>query len=270
MTILVIASQKGGVGKTTVAINLSYSLAVRGHKILLVDTDPQGSVGLSLSRGARERYGFYDAIEGIKTVEELIVPTRLAEFKLMTSGKSEFFSDDSVQGNGKRLDRVKNFFDILRGQGNDLVIVDTAAGIGGITSDILKEGDSVIIPQQSEPLGVRSIPQFLKKIVRIRREGAEVNVSGILMTMVNPHQRESVESESQLRSALPPGIMFQTSIPRDSVFLRASSLGVPVGLLSRNPVPAAVAFDQFAAELEIKLGLSNNIEKDNGVKGLLD
>ena len=77
MTILVIASQKGGVGKTTVAINLSYSLAVRGYKVLLVDTDPQGSVGLSLSRGARERHGFYDAIAGVKTVEELIIPQGL-------------------------------------------------------------------------------------------------------------------------------------------------------------------------------------------------
>lgn len=270
MTILVIASQKGGVGKTTVAINLSYSLATRGHKILLVDTDPQGSVGLSLSRGARERYGFYDAIAGIKTVEELIIPTRLTEFKLMTSGKSEMFLDESAQSDLQYSDRIKTFFDNLRGQGNDLVIVDTAAGIGAITSKILKEADSVIIPQQSEPLGVRSIPQFLKKIVGIRRKGSKVSVSGILMTMANPHQRESVESESQLRSALPSGIMFQTSIPRDSVFLRASSLGVPVGLLSPNPVSAAVAFDQLAAELEIKLGLSKNMEKDHGIKGLLD
>ena len=104
MTILVIASQKGGVGKTTVAINLSYSLATRGHKILLVDTDPQGSVGLSLSRGARERYGFYDAIAGIKTVEELIIPTRLAEFMLMTSGKSEMFLEESAQSDLQCLD----------------------------------------------------------------------------------------------------------------------------------------------------------------------
>ncbi|MEC7862544.1 MAG: AAA family ATPase [Verrucomicrobiota bacterium] len=270
MTILVIASQKGGVGKTTVAINLSYSLAVRGYKVLLVDTDPQGSVGLSLSRGARERHGFYDAIAGVKTVEELIIPTRLAEFNLMTSGKYEMFLDESDGSDMQCYDRINIFFNHLRCLDNDLVIVDTSAGIGTVTTNILKEGDSVIIPQQSEPLGVRSIPQFLKKIVGIRRKGSEVSVSGILMTMVNPHQRESVESESQLRSALPSGIMFQTSIPRDSVFLRASSLGVPVGLLSRNPVSAAVAFDQLAAELELKLGLSNNIEKDHGVKGLLD
>ena len=90
------------------------------------------------------------------------------------------------------------------------------------------------------------------------------------MTMVNPQLRECVEAESQLRSILPASIMFQTSIPRDNIFLRASSLGVPLGLLSRSPVPAAMVFDQVVAELEIKLGISNIITEEDGIKGLLD
>ena len=90
------------------------------------------------------------------------------------------------------------------------------------------------------------------------------------MTMVDGEHSESVEVEAQLRAALPSGIMCATTIPRDAVFLRASSLGVPVGLLSSNPVAPAVAFEQLAAELEGKMNLSEPEDKDDGVKQLLD
>ncbi|MFV1994398.1 MAG: ParA family protein, partial [Verrucomicrobiales bacterium] len=86
MRVLTITSQKGGVGKTTVAINLAYSLARRGWRTLLVDTDPQGAVGLSLSRRARECRGFYDALEGRATAHEAVLETRLPELKIMPAG----------------------------------------------------------------------------------------------------------------------------------------------------------------------------------------
>jgi MinD-like ATPase involved in chromosome partitioning or flagellar assembly len=114
------------------------------------------------------------------------------------------------------------------------------------------------------------VPQALKVVAAIRREGNHIGVAGIVMTMVHADQRESVEAEAQLRAALPAGIMCTTSIPRDAIFLRASSAGVPVGLLSRNPVAPAVAFDQLAAELEGKLGLPELEDKDDGIKQLLD
>ena len=270
MNVIVIASQKGGVGKTTAAINLSYSMANKGYKVVLIDTDSQGSVGHSLSRNTKRRYGFYDAILGEVSFEELITNTKLPNYHIITAGYQSDFIDEHQIDINNFSNNVRLLLQNLNLKEVDFVVVDTSAGIGAITTSIIKQSTSIIIPQQAEPLGVRSVPQVLKKILGIRREGTKINVAGILMTMVNSQLRECVEAESQLRSVLPPSIMFQTAIPRDNVFLRASSLGVPVGLLSKNPLPAAIIFDQVVAELEIKLGISNISTQENGIKGLLD
>ena len=270
VNVIVIASQKGGVGKTTAAINLSYSMANKGYRVVLIDTDSQGSVGHSLSRNTKKRYGFYDAILGEVSFEELIINTKLPNYNIITAGYQSDLIDEHQIDINNFSNKVRLLFQDLNAQEVDFVVVDTSAGIGAITASIIKQSTTIIIPQQAEPLGVRSVPQVLKKILGIRREGSKINVAGILMTMVNSQLRECVEAESQLRSVLPPSIMFQTSIPRDNVFLRASSLGVPVGLLSKNPLPAAIIFDQVVAELEIKLGISNISTQENGIKGLLD
>ena len=78
MNVIVITSQKGGVGKTTAAINISYSMASRGYNVVLVDTDPQGSVGHSLSRNTKRRYGFYDAVIDESPFDNLIIKTKIA------------------------------------------------------------------------------------------------------------------------------------------------------------------------------------------------
>ena len=90
MITLAIASQKGGVGKTTMAVNLAFSLGRRGWRVLLVDTDPQSGVGLSLSRKARRWSGFYDvlATQGASTVEDVILETRLAGMTVLPAGRT--------------------------------------------------------------------------------------------------------------------------------------------------------------------------------------
>ncbi|MFT4551007.1 MAG: chromosome partitioning protein [Verrucomicrobiales bacterium] len=268
---LTIASQKGGVGKTTVAVNLAYALARRGWKTLLMDTDPQGSVGLSLSRKARQREGFYELIarDG-GAVSDYLLETRLPELKILTAGREGSFFQLDV---GAPVGWGEGFAQILKAlepQGFDVVLVDTAAGLMGCGVEILKQSDFVLIPQQAEPLGVRSIPHILTAIAQMRRDGVKVQVAGVLMTMLQEGEKESVDVVRQLQELLPVGLLLPISIPRDPVFLKASGAGVPLGLLHARPPAAALAFEQLAVELEGRMKLEPEEEVTSGFTRLMD
>ncbi len=263
------ASQKGGVGKTTLCVNLAYSLARRGWNTLLVDTDPQGAVGLSLARSTRERRGFYDFLTSGLDLAEVILPTRLPEFSIVPAGQY-----DSCMRHGATLgDAPARIRDLLRAaelRGIDLVLLDTAAGLVGLTETVVKGCDYVIIPQQAEPLAARSIPHMLETLARFRAEGAPVKVAAILLTMVMTDHEMSLKVARELRQMLPPELMFKQSIPRLPSFLEASARGVPVALLKHNPPPEALIFDQLAAELEGRIGLSRDNETAYSHASLMD
>jgi chromosome partitioning protein len=270
VTVLAITSQKGGVGKTTVSVNLAYSLARRGWNTLLVDTDPQGSVGLSLSEKARKCKGLYDAVNSGAAVEGMILGTRLPELKILTSGKPHGYFE-AVQPGIDGAAAMRRVVDELRGRKQfDVVLIDTPAGLQGITGDVLRMADSVLIPQQAEPLGMRSIPQVLHAIQSLRAAGSPLEVAGILMTMVQNEQRESTDVIRELRALLPARLLLDTLIPRDPVFIKASAVGVPVGLLYQQPPAVAHSFDQLAAELEPRLRLERARPNDHEHTKLMD
>ncbi len=269
MIILAITSQKGGVGKTTVSVNLAYSMARRGWNTLLVDTDPQGSVGLSLSEKARKCQGFYDAVNTGVPAVPLILPTRLPELKIMTAGQTAGFFEAKVpEVNG--MDGLRQVIGDVRKQGVDVLIFDTPAGMHGITGDVLRVADYVLIPQQAEPLGMRSIPQVLHAVQSLRVAGAKLEVAGILMTMVQNDQKESTDVIRELRALLPGRLMLDSVIPRDPTHLKASAVGVPVALLYAQPPAAALIFDQLAAELEPRLRLHRSPPQSNEYTRLMD
>lgn len=265
---LAISSQKGGVGKTTVAVNLAYSLAKRGWRTLLLDTDPQGSVGLSLSEKARKCLGFFDAVNDGKDVASLILSTRLPELKVLTSGQNQnFFATHASGVDGEAA--LKGVFERLDKRGFDVVVVDTAAGLTGYSGDALRVCDYVLIPQQAEPLAIRSIPQILQAIQTLRKEGRKLQVAGIVLTMIQSDQRESVEVARELRQIIPAQLLLESAVPRDPAFLKASGVGVPLGLLYKKPPAAALVFDQMAAELEHKLKLET-ADETNEFTRLMD
>ncbi len=254
MVTLAITSQKGGVGKTTVAVNLAYALARRGWHTLLIDTDPQGSVGFSLSEKARRCAGFYDALRQRDSGDSYILSTRLPELNIMPAGQLESFFDVKPTGYDGAAD-IRRILDNTRRRGFQIVIVDTPAGLTGYTADVLRSADYALVPQQAEPLGVRSMPQMLQALTQLRQQGARIELAGILLTMMQHEQRESAEVVRELRQIIPPRLLFECVVPRDPLFIRASGLGVPLGLLFNNPPAPAVAFDQLAAEVETRLKL---------------
>lgn len=269
MTILAITSQKGGVGKTTVSVNLAYSMARRGWSTLLIDTDPQGSVGLSLSEKARKCQGFYDAVNTGASAVPFILPTRMPELKILTAGHTASFFEATAP-EVKTTDALRRVTGDVQKQGFDLIIFDTPAGMHGITGDVLRMADYVMVPQQAEPLGMRSIPQVLHAIQSLRAAGSKLEVAGILMTMVQHDQRESAEVIRELRALLPGRLLLDSVIPRDATYMKASAVGVPVALLYAQPPAAAHIFDQLAAELEPRLRLQRAAPENNDYTRLMD
>lgn len=250
---IAVSSQKGGVGKTTLSINLAHSFARNGQRTLLVDADPQGSVGLSLTRQSRVLPGFYDLMaDPVYPIERLIVSTRLETFSLVATGQT---SDYELGGGGMgvTLHRVREFLRSVEGKGFDVCIIDTAAGLFGVTADILSASSAVIIPQQAEPLGIRSVPKLMSALARMKVVNPNLSVLGLLITMMQPNLAESRESAEALKEILPPEMFFQTMIPRDDIFIRASARGLPVGAME-NGAGAMAVYDQVRMEVEAKLG----------------
>lgn len=251
MITIAVSSQKGGVGKTTLSINLAYAFARAGIRTLLVDADPQGSVGLSLTRQSRTLSGFFDFLACPEQgVAPLIVPTKLQALSIMANGQA---SDYEAQGQGapKASAAMQQFLSEIAAANFDICIIDTAAGLFGVTADVLGAADAAIIPQQAEPLGIRSLPKLLDGLDRIRAQhNPKLMVLGVVMTMVQEDLDESRDAARALGDILPGELMFRTTVPRDRVFVQASARGLPAGVLAEQ---VQVAFENLRSEVQAKL-----------------
>jgi chromosome partitioning protein len=253
MSILTVASQKGGVGKTTLALNLAFALARRGWRTLLVDTDPQGSIGLSLRDGVGPARGLGPYLAGVMPLEEAVIKTRLSELCILPADAAVL---DEANEREAQIRRALPSLLANALWSYEVVLLDTPSGLRGNTFAALQHTDHVLVPLQAEPLALRTVQQVLDVVGKLRDEGRKLSIAGLVLTMLQSRDEVSLATAQEAWSLLPKSLVLEGNVPRDPAFLRASACGVPVGLLSRRPPAVASVFDQIAAEVELRIGLT--------------
>lgn len=266
---ITIVSQKGGVGKTTLALNLAYSLARRGWKTLLADSDPQGAIGLSLSRRTRGMKGLLDCLEGSATPGEAALKTREELLQVLTAGKRPALEIARRSHEIYSQEAIERVFAEIAALNYEILLVDTPAGFFGPTLALAMQSDYVLAPQQAEPLAIRSAPQLLETLRSLQDQGVNAHLLGLVLTMVQRDQEESAGVLREVRNSLPEEVLLEPYIPRDPLFLKASAKGIPVSLMHKNPPAAALVFDQLAAEIEARAELGAK-DYEPGQRVLLD
>jgi chromosome partitioning protein len=262
---IAIVSQKGGVGKTTVSLNLALALAERRRRTLLVDLDPQGGLGHSLNKGDDALVGLTDLLMGRATPAQAVTRTRLEGLALLPRGRISPVDigelEDALRAPGvlaATLAKVETGFDV--------VLMDTPSGLGRITRAALAASDFTLVPVQGEPLAMRSIGQTLELLEHVRAtENPRLELLGILPTMVQKSAEASMSVLVDLWSGF--GGVFETTIPRADVFAAASKTGLPVGYLGGPPSPEVRRFELLATEIDQALvKRSKGTEADGAVQ----
>ena len=251
--VLAVVSQKGGVGKTTTAINLAAVLARRRQKTLLIDADPQGSVrfGLGLS-AASTRIGLSDYLAGTHELHRVVRTTSLPWLRVVSAGSvTEAASHERYLQQFIESPRTTELFKRARQRGYT-VVVDTPPGLGAVVHRVLASSQHVIVPLQCEPLALQTTSQILRGIRASLAENPGLSLDGILLTMVEPGNPASERVAAYVREQLPAGLVLDMWVPRTPASVDAFAAGQPVVLRSPQD-PAAEAYRALADYLAGRL-----------------
>jgi chromosome partitioning protein len=246
--IIGVANQKGGVGKTTTAVNLAACLALSGRKVLVVDMDPQGNASSGLGINLKENQnGVYELLTDGLSLELVIYPTEIDTLKIIPSNVELAGAEIELVG---RVNREKILSAALNGVNEEYeyVVIDCPPSLGLLTLNALTASNSVLIPMQCEYYALQGLSHLLKTLQLIKKSlNPTLTVEGIVLTMFDSRTLLTSQVESQVRNYFSEYLM-KTIIPRNIRLSEAPSHGKPI-VLYANRSKGSDSYVELAKEV---------------------
>ena len=253
LRILALANQKGGVGKTTTAINLGTALAAIGEQVLVIDLDPQGnaSTGLGIDRRAR-RVSTYEVMAGEATLAQAVVPTAVPRLSIAASTMDLLGLELEMAQSPDRAHRLRNVLkgigDASETEGFSYVLIDCPPSLNLLTINALVAADAVMVPLQCEFFALEGLSQLLRTVEQVRAAlNPKLTIQGVVLTMFDPRNNLSNQVVADVRSFMGEKV-YETMIPRNVRISEAPSHGKPA-LLYDLKCAGSQAYLRLASEV---------------------
>ena len=246
-----IANQKGGVGKTTTAINIATALAATGWRTLLIDLDPQGnaSTGIGVDRPTRIRSS-YDLVVDEVPLWDCIQHTRIPGLDIVPATVDLSGAEVELVAVENRTDRLRNA--LAHDLGYDICFIDCPPSLGLLTLNALTAADTLLVPLQCEFFALEGLSQLLTTVERVQqRFNSELGIIGVALTMFDRRNRLTDQVADDVRSCL-GGLVFESTIPRNVRLSEAPSHGLPA-LVYDHSCAGSRAYMTLARELIARL-----------------